>query len=88
MPLSDNNRFYEIPIEALTAEREGFQIIANNYWVTRNGNPLAWKSRPVDKPQCNANEDLARRMAKWMGFAPDEVVLIPQAYWYFGEDNE
>lgn len=79
--------FFEIEMETLTTWEHGLTAIKNSWWATRNGKPVGYKPTPKAKhafPQCNANEEIAVRIAKVLGL--EAPIFIEEAFWRFEEE--
>jgi len=59
----------EIPLVELTTPHQGYTVVANRWWATRNGNPV---------PCCHPDRDLLLEWAKARGM---DVMFIPVAFW-------
>lgn len=74
--------FFEIPIEELTAPKDGYDVLVNKWWATKNGRPVGFKQTLKAKdtyPQCNSNKELAERIAKRLELEPP--IFVEMAYW-------
>jgi hypothetical protein len=49
----------KIPIEKATKPFDGARVYADKWWIVMDGCVLFYRGR---SPQCNANEDIAKRL--------------------------
>ena len=75
-------KYVEIPLEELTTPREGYIVMLDRWWVTRNGNPVvAELGRGFTVPQCTRNQETAVKIAERLRL--DSPIFVPVAYFLF-----